>query len=420
MAVAFAALCESPLRIRNSPDIVETRVLGEILARHGGGVRHGGDETAIDPSAVFAGDPLTVLASDIHGVGYLIPASLRKAGSARVHASAGCQIGAGAGSRPIEHYAEIARKFGVTTVVESGGVLAAYGDRWRGAEIDLARYVSSGRAARTNFYSGATKMAILMAAGASTPSTLRNPYRKPDVDALLECLLLAGVHIVDATSDEHDELLIVPPSALAFAPNCAVDLVRDPIELLTIVVAAALTATGPVVVEGLPETFRSALDSAEFALLAAMGVRPQVIQDGLRVDRAPSIRPIRLRVEESGSIFSDSQPFFALLAACANGRSEVVDEVWPDRFAYAGGLRRLGFPMEFDGRRLHISGGGPLPSTTPSVTAPDLRGAAVLMTAALARRGSTRIGRAEHLDRGYSDLAGTFSALGADVERLPT
>lgn len=52
------------------------------------------------------------------------------------------------------------------------------------------------------------------------------------------------------------------------------------------------------------------------------------------------------------------------------------------------------------------------------VMATDLRASSALILAALVAEGTTKIHRIYHLDRGYENLEGKFSALGAQIERL--
>ena len=49
--------------------------------------------------------------------------------------------------------------------------------------------------------------------------------------------------------------------------------------------------------------------------------------------------------------------------------------------------------------------------------AADLRGGAALVVAALGAEGESRITGLHHLDRGYADLTGHLSALGAQIRR---
>ena len=61
------------------------------------------------------------------------------------------------------------------------------------------------------------------------------------------------------------------------------------------------------------------------------------------------------------------------------------------------------------GRRLHGS----------DVEAEDLRGGAALVLAALGAEGTSTVSGLSHIDRGYYDLGGKLSSLGADIRRLP-
>jgi UDP-N-acetylglucosamine 1-carboxyvinyltransferase len=52
------------------------------------------------------------------------------------------------------------------------------------------------------------------------------------------------------------------------------------------------------------------------------------------------------------------------------------------------------------------------------VMATDLRASASLILAGLAAEGQTVISRIYHLDRGYENIEGKLSALGADIKRV--
>jgi UDP-N-acetylglucosamine 1-carboxyvinyltransferase len=52
------------------------------------------------------------------------------------------------------------------------------------------------------------------------------------------------------------------------------------------------------------------------------------------------------------------------------------------------------------------------------VMATDLRASVALVIAGLCAEGETTVNRIYHLERGYEDIAGKLSAVGADIERL--
>jgi len=50
--------------------------------------------------------------------------------------------------------------------------------------------------------------------------------------------------------------------------------------------------------------------------------------------------------------------------------------------------------------------------------APDLRGGAGLVTAALGAEGTSEIASTEYIDRGYENIEGNLTALGAKIRRI--
>ena len=76
------------------------------------------------------------------------------------------------------------------------------------------------------------------------------------------------------------------------------------------------------------------------------------------------------------------------------------------------------------GADIHLNGntatvnGGKEPTEGTDVMATDLRAASALVLAALVANGETNIHRIYHLDRGYENLEGKLSLIGADVKRF--
>ena len=81
--------------------------------------------------------------------------------------------------------------------------------------------------------------------------------------------------------------------------------------------------------------------------------------------------------------------------------------------ACAAGFAAMGAACTVRGRQLTLPGGAVLHGT--DVTAPDLRGGAALLAAALAADGETRLRDPGHIPRGYEDLPGALRGLGAEI-----
>lgn len=417
MAVAAAALADGEIVIGNYPDIVETREFEELFETQGGIMERTDLGMRVDATELMFTLPIGANGSSIHGYGYLIPAALKRSGFIRVVAAGGCQIGGDEeGTRPVRHYVTVLNSFGIEASSDDSGEVVARSTGWLGTDLDLADFMSSGVDAFENHYSGATKMALLLAAAASTPSVLANPYVKADVLTLISTLRLTGVNIEMRRREDSSELVITPPRRLMFGPNSSLRLPPDLIELMTFVVAGTIIATGPLLLCGAGQREYIGALRSEFQALETMGIVPEVTETDIRIRPQSRIAPADIHVRHFDSIFSDSQPFFAFLASWADGRSSIRDDVWPKRFKYADQLRKLGLPMHHDGDVLQVDGPVRRAQQFDEVTATDLRAAAVLTLAALTCPGPVKVNNAGHLDRGYPDLVGSLASLGANLK----
>jgi UDP-N-acetylglucosamine 1-carboxyvinyltransferase len=75
----------------------------------------------------------------------------------------------------------------------------------------------------------------------------------------------------------------------------------------------------------------------------------------------------------------------------------------------------MGARVKVEGRTCFVH--GPSALTGTDVMVPDIRSGAALVIAALCARGVTELHHAWHVDRGYQDLVGKLSELGARIER---
>ena len=100
---------------------------------------------------------------------------------------------------------------------------------------------------------------------------------------------------------------------------------------------------------------------------------------------------------------------------CADSVSSIEDVVFERRFACADGFAAFGADVQVQQRTLHIRPVRQLQGA--EAAAPDLRGGAALVIAALAAQGRSRITHTEFIDRGYADFAQKLTALGGQIAR---
>jgi len=90
--------------------------------------------------------------------------------------------------------------------------------------------------------------------------------------------------------------------------------------------------------------------------------------------------------------------------------------LFPGRFRYIEEFRKLGASIAIYGNKATVRGVYELIGSEVSV--PDIRAGAALVVAGLVSSGKTVVHDIHHIDRGYDDLVGKLSGLGADVTRV--
>ena len=104
------------------------------------------------------------------------------------------------------------------------------------------------------------------------------------------------------------------------------------------------------------------------------------------------------------------------LACIANGQSEIEENIFENRFMHVPELNRLGADIEINGNKALINGNRSFIGA--EVMATDLRASVSLVLAGLVAKGTTKINRIYHLDRGYESIENKLSACGAKISRV--
>ena len=105
-----------------------------------------------------------------------------------------------------------------------------------------------------------------------------------------------------------------------------------------------------------------------------------------------------------------------VLLCLARGRSVVTETIFENRFMHVPELCRMGADIAISGRVAAVR--GPTKLSGATVMASDLRASAALVLAGLVARGTTKVRRVYHLDRGYERIEKRLRALGANVRRV--
>ncbi|MBD1583319.1 hypothetical protein [Pseudoalteromonas sp. S16_S37] len=410
---SLACTSNQQFDLHNCPNIQETRSFVNIIQKLGGYAHFSGGKFTIDGSSIHRCLEAGELNAEIHGAVYLIPAMLKRTQRAVMNHGGGCQIGdTSNGARPIEHYIEIFERFGASTQVMESGEIHIQAERLQGCKVDLLEYTHCRENPTGPKWSGASKMALLMAVISEGVSEIYHLYPKPDVMEMLVVMEKMGVKVEYLA---QDSVRITPKQDLNTSIT-RVDhtLIPDLIEIVTWICAGALYASPSITLKARRLSCALLALEPELQLFKRIGVSVIVTSGTLTVEKVNNFQPFDTHVCSKG-IFSDSQPFFALLATYASGNSKLVEEVWKNRFDYAKGLALLGCGVEVSDNQLLIYGEQPPKNTDCLIWGSDLRAAAVLLIAALGVSGRTELRGAHHLERGYSALPKSLNQCGAHI-----
>ncbi len=198
---------------------------------------------------------------------------------------------------------------------------------------------------------------------------------------------------------------------------------EDPIEAMSLLTAAILTES-QITIRRAPIEFLE----IELALLEEMGFRyvrsaEYLAENGrtrlVDVTTKPSKlhAPIdKIHPMPFPGLNIDNLPFFAAIAASAQGQTMIHDWVYENRAIYLTDLNKLGASIQLlDPHRVMVSGPTHW-SGAEIVCPPALRPAVVTLLAMLAAKGTSVLRSVYVINRGYEDLAERLNSLGAQIE----
>lgn len=386
--IAAAALAADVSVLENVPHVRDVGTQVEILRALGARITFAEGRLTVDARELSGTMPPYDLCRSMRASFYTAGVLLGRMGRAQVPLPGGCAIGA----RPVDFHLRGFAALGATITTEHGYMKA-----------------TSRRLVGNRFYvprsSVGTTINLMMAASLARGTTvLQNAAREPEVVDTAVFLNLMGARIKGAGTHA------ITIEGVAALHGNTYSIIPDRLGAGTYALAAAATG-GDVLVEGMiPEHLTALLTKLEEA-----GVEIVRDTDGVRVRVARDLRAVDVDTAPYPGFATDLQPPMAALLTQARGMSTVRETVFESRFAYTDELRRMGADLKVEGDSVHVS--GPSRLTGAPVEAPDIRGGAAVVVAALAAEGETEISCVENLDRGYEDLERKLTLLGAQIFR---
>ncbi|MCM1056876.1 MAG: UDP-N-acetylglucosamine 1-carboxyvinyltransferase [Firmicutes bacterium] len=386
--LAASAMTGESVYIENIPDVRDVNVLLEAMENIGVVVKR------IDRHKVLlnAGNVSSLVIEDealkkIRASYYLVGALLGKYKHAEVVLPGGCDIG----SRAIDQHIKGFRALGATVTIEHG-LIKAKADKLTGSHIYMD--VSS---------VGATINVMMAAVMAEGVTIIENAAREPHVVDLANFLSSMGANIKGAGTD------VIRIKGVPRLHGSEYTVIPDQIEAGTFMFAAAVTKGDVTVKNIIPKHLESIT-----AKLLEIGCEVEEIEDCIRVVASKPLRHTQVKTLPYPGFPTDMQPQITVALALSRGTSIVTESIFENRFKYVDELTRMGASIKVEGNTAIIDGVAKY--TGASISAPDLRAGAALVTAALAAEGVTIVDDIRYIQRGYEDFHLKLQALGAQIE----
>mgnify|MGYP002555509562 CR=1 FL=1 len=387
-------LVSGPCRIENVPDISDVRLLLEILRDMGAEIhRYGRNTLEIDCSRARNATAPIELVRRIRASYYLIGAELGRFGHAHVAMPGGCNFGV----RPIDQHIKGFEAIGAAVDLKDGFVCAAApADGLTGGRVNLD-VVSV----------GATMNIMIGAVLANGTTVIENAAKEPHIVDLANFLNAMGAKVSGAGTD------VIKIRGVRSLHGGSYSIIPDQIETGTYMAAVAATG-GDVLIQNVIPKHMDCIS----AKLREMGVKIAEYDDAIRVQRTGVMRRANVKTMPYPGFPTDMQPQIAVCMSLASGVSVITESIYDTRFGYTGELNRMGANIQVEGKTAIIDGVQSLHGC--EVRACDLRAGAAMVIAAMCAEGTTLIEDAHFIERGYEDIVGKLTALGASIRRVET
>ena len=393
LPLLFASLLtDEPCHLTNVPDVADIRTTVRLLESLGARTeRPGPGKIIVDCAEIGGREAPYDLVRRMRASFLTLGPLLARFGHAHVSRPGGCAIG----SRPIDIHLEGMKRLGAKVEL-AGGYADAKAKRLDGGHVIFSMPSV-----------GATENVMMAAALANGTTRIENAAREPEIVDLAAALTKMGAIIRGAGSS------VIEVDGVISLRGYRHEVIPDRIVAGTFLVGAAMTG-GDVYVRGAKAEH---LESLLEALMQA-GCRLDIETGGVRARMTQRVRPVSVVTAPFPGFPTDLQAQWTAMLCLADGRAEVSERIFENRFMHISELSRMGANVDVKPGGVAVVTGVDRLSGAP-VMATDLRASVCLVLAGVAAQGRTDVLRIYHLDRGYEKIDAKLAALGANVRREP-
>lgn len=387
--IALSVLAKNELKIENVPNVADIKTLVQLLRNLGAKAEFLNENSLVIGTSTINSTKATYdIVRKMRASILVLGPLLARFGHCEVSLPGGCAIGA----RPIDLHLSALEKMGANIEIKEGYVVCK--GELKGATISFDKITVTG-----------TENIVMAAALANGVTKIINAAKEPEVVQLCEIINKSGVKIEGIGTDE----LTIYGSGGKLLEMQNFSVIPDRIEAGTYLCAGAITKSKITITNAEPKHLGAVL-----AKFNDMGFEFEISNDKITILPSQIIKPVEITTTEYPGFPTDMQAQFMALSCVANGTSVIDERLFENRFMHVSELLRMGADIKLNGHIATINGKN---LNAADVMATDLRASSALVLAALIAKGTSRIHRIYHLDRGYESLENKLRKIGAKIDR---
>lgn len=389
--IPAAILCDEEVTISNIPNISDIDSLEEILNYLNAKVDRRDGILKINSSNIINKEISADMSGKLRASYYFMSSLLGKYKYVEIYFPGGCTIGA----RPIDQTLKGYRALGAT-VIEQNNKYTVKADELKGAKIYLDMPSV-----------GATINIILTAVKAKGKTVIKNAAKEPEIVNVATFLNTMGAKIKGAGTNT------ITITGVDYLHSSFHEVIPDRIEAGTFVIIGALLGENLTIKNLIP----SHIEALTSKLIEA-GVKLDIREDSITVSKGENYKGINIKTLPYPGFPTDlQQPIIPFLTNC-QGISIVEETIYENRFQNIPDTKRMGADIIVESSNKIARITGPTQLHGEEVTATDLRGGASMLVCALIASGTTVIDNVKYILRGYDDICGKLSKVGAKIELI--
>lgn len=384
-------MTDEKMILNNIPMLSDVKTLISILESLGANAVHIKNSLNLHTKEIINHKASYDLVKKMRASFWVLAPLLAKSGYAEVSLPGGCAIG----TRPIDLYLKILKEMNINYTINNGYIVAKREGPIKGLNFKLEKKSV-----------GCTHFFLMLACLANGTSKLSNASCEPEVIHLGLLLNKMGAKIKGLGSKK---IIIEGVKKL----NGVTEIIpSDRIETGTFAIAVSATG-GKVKLENTIYEENKLL----FNILEKTGSIINKSKNSILIEKNHNkIYAANIKTSPYPGFPTDLQAQIMALMTISNGKSEIKENIFENRFMHVQELVRMGANIKLDKDRAIIKGVRRLNGA--NVMATDLRASASLIIAGLVATGTTKISRIYHLDRGFYNLENKLNNCGASIKRI--